>query len=401
MYWYCVNRRFFFFFFLFLLPLQISSFDLVVYGCGVLGQRAIHEFILTAPRSIEPVRIAGITRTTTNHQNIRDFIGSQTYNNSYILTLKSEEGDSVDSYIRSSKVLFCAPPSKFTDYPAAVRACIEKYLSPDVSCRNFVFTSSGAVFGEKNGELISESSQVIGGGEGEVPDRISRLLRAEEHVLNLNKNHEKSPHGVVLRLAGLYTRERGAHSYWLRPSVTTVNGRGDAFVNLLHYDDAAAACVAALKGERRGTFIVSDSNPMTRKAICEAALNVGGLTGNIPEFLGERNGDDDVGKVYDTTKFASNYPDWELRYKNFELGIKPSVRALLEKMKREELIEWCKVNSVNVDNVGIKKLLIMELLSSPNFDYEETKKRMADLEQQARDAIMSCNDPITGPSSFK
>ena len=48
----------------------------------------------------------------------------------------------------------------------------------------------------------------------------------------------------MLRLAGLYDETRGPHTYWLKNG--TVQGSGDIYINMLHYEDAAAAAIAAL-----------------------------------------------------------------------------------------------------------------------------------------------------------
>lgn len=63
-----------------------------------------------------------------------------------------------------------------------------------------------------------------------------RLIAAEEAILTRQ--------GSVLRLAGLYDERRGPHTFWLKNG--TVQGSSDGFINLLHYDDAAEASIAAI-----------------------------------------------------------------------------------------------------------------------------------------------------------
>lgn len=50
--------------------------------------------------------------------------------------------------------------------------------------------------------------------------------------------------GCVLRMAGLYDIDTGPHAYWFRAG--TVRGHPAGLINLVHYDDAAGACMAAL-----------------------------------------------------------------------------------------------------------------------------------------------------------
>lgn len=60
----------------------------------------------------------------------------------------------------------------------------------------------------------------------------------------------------MVRLAGLYSEVRGPHSYWLRRArdaaaagtpQTVIPGSSAACLNMLHYEDAAAAVLAAVK----------------------------------------------------------------------------------------------------------------------------------------------------------
>merc|ERR1719215_1586094 len=63
------------------------------------------------------------------------------------------------------------------------------------------------------------------------------LLSSEEIV--------RDKGGVVLRFAGLYDVKRGGHAYWMKAGV--VRGNDAGLINQVHYDDAAAAVVAALE----------------------------------------------------------------------------------------------------------------------------------------------------------
>lgn len=56
--------------------------------------------------------------------------------------------------------------------------------------------------------------------------RTDVLLKAENVVLDYG--------GCVLRLAGLYKADRGAHTYWLKQGKSDL--RADHFVNLIHYE---------------------------------------------------------------------------------------------------------------------------------------------------------------------
>jgi nucleoside-diphosphate-sugar epimerase len=212
---------------------------------------------------------------------------------------------------RFRSCVFCAPPSGFDDYAGAVEDAILNVWAGPPGGGVFVFTSSGGIYGP--GE--SGNPPLVVTEESELPDaagnpRSERLAAAERVVL--------SNGGACLRLAGLYTLDRGAHNFWLGKE--TVAGRSDGIVNLLHYDDAAGAVVAALSVNDPSVvagkvFLISDGRPMTRQEICESSLKATRYAGmTVPTFSGPPDGP--IGKIYDGS--ASNQAlQWEPRYTSF------------------------------------------------------------------------------------
>ena len=238
--------------------------------------------------------VTGITKTCTRHDEILQSVGA--HDGRFRVSAYDElEGQTFKD------VVFCAPPSGSDDYPGAVKDAVSKVWAGSDAGGTFVFTSSGAVFGGADGEEVNEKSPLTN------TPRAQRLIDAE--------NAAKSNGGAVLRLAGLYLLERGAHNYWLT-SGKDVDGRADGIINLLHYDDAAGACLAALKASvGDGTYLVSDGRPMTRKEICEAALKSKLYAGKtMPAFLGTQT--DPLGKVYDGC-WTNEALKWRPRYASF------------------------------------------------------------------------------------
>jgi nucleoside-diphosphate-sugar epimerase len=153
--------------------------------------------------------------------------------------------------------------------------------------------------------VVSESSPT---GDAENSPRIDRLMRAEQAVLKAG--------GCCLRLAGLYNLSRGAHNFWLTQG--KVAGSASGIINLLHYDDAASACLAAIRaGMRSKVFLLSDGNPLTRQEICAAALRARMYQGySMPEFsLSGEEGRH--GKVYET-RVTSEQLHWSPKYASFQ-----------------------------------------------------------------------------------
>jgi len=274
--------------------MEESLGDIAVVGCGVLGTSVCRQLMQERPALF--TSITGITRTTTHHENIRKEVltaDNLVHQEKFILATVDEIRQANKKY---NNVIFCAPPSGSVDYTKDVEEAVTKFWigpgNPSSLCRNFfLFTSSGAVYSSE-AQVVTESSQV-----DDINPRATRLLQAENACL--------SHSGAVLRLAGLYNLERGPHSFWLRSS-KTVQGRPDGIINMLHYDDAARACISALLVEapddvHRKVFLISDGNPITRKDICLSSLQHDIYSSSpdcsMPKFISTEN--DPVGKSFD------------------------------------------------------------------------------------------------------
>jgi nucleoside-diphosphate-sugar epimerase len=143
--------------------------------------------------------------------------------------------------------------------------------------------------------------------------RTERLVKAEQNCLNAG--------GCCLRLAGLYDITRGAHNYWIT-SGKSISSSPDGMVNLLHYHDAAGACLAALKAGadviRGKVFLISDNHPLSRYAICEYALQAKVYQKyDMPEFTGNDEQPWAKGKIYDVSKSMATL-NWQPYYPSFE-----------------------------------------------------------------------------------
>lgn len=303
-----------------------SSSDLAVVGVGVLGTSLCKQILSSDDAYFRSRVVTGITKSTSRHDSIRtDLFGDDTGTEDYdaasrfvaatmddVLTAVAiSETDEAPKKFKD--VVFCAPPSGFDDYPSAVRSAALSLWAGPSSGGSFVFTSSGGVYEGLDGETVTETSPTC---DPVAHPRSGRMVLAEREAIEAG--------GCALRLAGLYTLDRGAHNYWLeRCGESGIGGREDGIVNLLHYDDAASACVAALRAGRevnRGkTFLISDGRPTTRRGICESALKAkkysGFVSGGVPKFNGPEDGP--RGKIYDGSK-SDEALGWKPKYESFD-----------------------------------------------------------------------------------
>lgn len=126
----------------------------------------------------------------------------------------------------------------------------------------FVFTSSGGVYAEDDGKAVDEQSPVSDSA------RAQKLLECERAVLEEG--------GTVVRLAGLYTLERGAHNYWCKAG--SVEGRPDGLIGLVSYEDAAGSVVSVLSADRAKVageiFLICDGQEQSRQDICKVGCRI-------------------------------------------------------------------------------------------------------------------------------
>lgn len=94
----------------------------------------------------------------------------------------------------------------------------------------------------------------------------------------------------------------------------------EGVTNTLHYEDAAAACVAALQAgpsvTRHKVYLLSDGQPVARRRICELARQTPHFQDRrMPTFAIESD-PNQSGKVYDGS-WSNEALNWKPRYESF------------------------------------------------------------------------------------
>ncbi|XP_021594591.1 uncharacterized protein LOC110601673 [Manihot esculenta] len=258
----------------------IGESDLLIVGPGVLGRLVAEKWRQEYPGS----QVYGQTVTTDHHDDLIK-LGINP-------SLKGTKLNHQFPY-----VIFCAPPSRTSDYPGDVREATLSWNGEG----SFLFTSSSAPYDCNDNGPCNEDSPVVPSGRS---PRTDVLLKAEKVVLESS--------GCVLRLAGLYKEDRGAHVYWLKKG--TVDVRPDHILNLIHYEDAAALSVAILKKKLRGRiFLGCDNHPLSRQEVMDLVAKSGKFSKKFEGFTGTG---DPLGKKLNNMKTREEV-GWEPKYPSF------------------------------------------------------------------------------------
>ncbi|XP_058082596.1 uncharacterized protein LOC131230691 [Magnolia sinica] len=259
---------------------QVGQNDLLIVGPGVLG-RIVAEIWRQEHPGCE---IFGQTMTTDHHDELIK-IG---------INPSVRESNATRQF---PYVIFCAPPSRSVDYPGDVREATSSWSGEG----SFLFTSSTAAFDCNDNGSCDEDSPIVPIGRS---PRTDVLLKAENAVLEVG--------GCVLRLAGLYKSDRGAHVYWLEKG--TVDTRPDHILNLIHYEDAASLSIAILKKKLRGRiFLGCDNHPLSRQEVMDLVNRSGKFSKKFVGFTGTA---DPLGKRVNNSKTRAEI-GWEPKYPSF------------------------------------------------------------------------------------
>lgn len=150
-------------------------------------------------------------------------------------------------------------------------------------CRRFLYVSSTSVYGQNGGELVDEGSST------EPQEENGRIcLDAEAIVWHFLDRDKCSPEqrAIILRLAGIYGPGRLLTRIEQLRRGEPLSGNPEAWLNLIHVDDAVRAVLAAeQRGESGATYLVSDDRPLRRaEYYAVLAASVGAPTPRFAEL---------------------------------------------------------------------------------------------------------------------
>jgi nucleoside-diphosphate-sugar epimerase len=124
--------------------------------------------------------------------------------------------------------------------------------------KKFLYTSSTGVYGQNDGELVTEASPT------EPETETAKVLVETEKVL-LAAAREKNLPAVILRVAGIYGPERGYLLKQYLRNEARIEGRGGRILNMIHRDDLIGVIIAALQNGRAGEiYNALDDEPVTQ-----------------------------------------------------------------------------------------------------------------------------------------
>jgi nucleoside-diphosphate-sugar epimerase len=220
----------------------VDSAPQLIFGCGYLGQRVAKLWVASDHRVVALTRNnASILRELAVEPLIGDVC----------------DRDSLKALPAASTVLYAVGLDR-----AAGRSMREVYVGGLANvldtlprCERFVYISATSVYGQTNGESVTESSPTA------PTEDAGRIVLEAEQLLR-----SKRPDAIILRFAGLYGPNRLLRKQPILKG-EPLSGDANKWLNLVHVDDGASAVLCAeSRGAPGETYNVADGAPVSRRA---------------------------------------------------------------------------------------------------------------------------------------
>lgn len=202
-----------------------------------------------------------------------------------------------------------------TVHSAVVSGLMRAISSSETAPKHLVFTSTTSVYGQSSGEWVDENSLCE-----PRTDSGRAHVEAEKRLLGWASVQGKV--ATVLRLSGLYGPERVIRRQAIAAG-EPIACHPDTWLNIVHGDDAASACLHALNSANSGIYCISDDRPVLRREYYETLARL--LNAPAPTFVEPRAGEDIGDKRVSNLK-ARRELGWAPAYSDIEKGLAESVK---------------------------------------------------------------------------
>jgi nucleoside-diphosphate-sugar epimerase len=235
----------------------------LIIGCGYLGRRVAQRWLDAGDR------VYALTRSEANATVLRvlgiePLLGDVTQTDS--LNMLPE----CDTILHAVGFDRSALPSKREVYVDGLRNVLDAMR---LRCGHFLHISSSSVYGQENGELVNEDSLCQPAHES------GQICLDAEQVVADRFVHGEIPAAAILRLSGIYGPQRLLTRIDAIRQKQPLPGNPNAWLNLIHVDDATAAVLAAADSSLKptGVFLVSDDQPVQRRTYYETLAGLLGV----------------------------------------------------------------------------------------------------------------------------
>ncbi|MGR8949450.1 MAG: hypothetical protein ACU84Q_15500 [Gammaproteobacteria bacterium] len=279
-----------------------KNIELAIIGGGYLGG-FVGELGRKYYRSLYACVASSRTRPSLERSHIEVRVGDVFRREARVLPQSSDaEFDAI----------FMIPPSAIPESEERFADLVKRLAR--ANCRHALLISSTGVYNVEDGATVTAET-----GTGDASGRALKLKRIEEQWLAGGANFS------VLRLAGIYGPERIIGLNSLRMG-KPVGGKADAWLNLVHVEDAAALSLHCLGVAANSIELGADGNPVTRGEYYQFIATLLDLP--RPQFGGSSTRNTRSKRCDPRTTFERL--GFHPKFDNYALGVRASLKLSAE-----------------------------------------------------------------------
>jgi len=238
----------------------------MIFGCGDVGRRIAKHLMQTRQSS---KRVGGYVNTV-NSRKLARSVGVECT----LVDLDSAEFDV--QACDKTELYYTVAPQKYGIQDQRSRRIIDEFTSTNIRPTKVVIISTTGVYGDCEGEWVSEQSPTR-------PQTERGQRRLDSERVWLAWGREQNVDVVVLRVPGIYAYSRLPRER-LKRKIPVVRASECGFTNRIHADDLARICIAAMQRASAGDiYNVTDGNPGKICEYLQAAAKVLGYD-PLPEI---------------------------------------------------------------------------------------------------------------------
>lgn len=238
----------------------------IILGCGDVGRRIARRLIAEAYPASE---ISAYVRTAESAE-ICSRIGVMA------LRLDLDDLQRDMGLCQGADLYYTVAPQKAGTGDERSRALLTQFKADDVKPRKIVLISTTGVYGDCDGDWVTEASAT-----NPQTERGQRRLDSETQWLEWGYRNRVPV--VVLRVPGIYAYSRLPRERLIKRT-PVVKAEECGYTNRIHADDLASVCVLAMQNGKSGeVYNVTDGVPGKISEYLQAAAHVLGME-PLPEI---------------------------------------------------------------------------------------------------------------------
>lgn len=301
-----------------------SSKTRLILGCGYLGQRVAARWLAAGDR------VWALTRTAANAENLRR-MGIDPVLGDILQPETLAQLPVVDTVLWAVGWDRGSGKSQREVYVEGLQNALQQLTKSDEreSVSRLIYISSTSVYGQSDGEWIDEATPCA-------PNQANGQVCLEaENLIRRLASGVGSISGTILRLSGIYGPGRLLSRVAALQAGEPLAGNPDAWLNLVHVDDAAEAVLCAAEAPNSGRlYLISDDAPLTRQTYYTALAEMVGAP--IPRFEDDTSPSGRPAKTGRTVglnkrcrnTLARQTLPWNLQFPTYREGLRHAVNSI-------------------------------------------------------------------------